>query len=213
MFEIKDIPNGAHIFTRDANPLSALIRNTQEDFDRSHVASLFWINGRPVIYTTGARWDMRRLAFVYGTVPAEQWLASHDWIAGIRSDLTQPQQELRRKALQVLVDAQTPYAVAKVARLALAGRVSLGYVKSINRPPEWGPQPKMFCSEAEAYSILMAKTASGMSQGEALRSINSKYPYKLEACVHSPETLCNAPETNIIWESDTKRVIKPTKPQ
>jgi hypothetical protein len=196
VIDFSKLQNGDQILVRDANMVSALIRNTQGDFPWSHICSIWLIDGQWMILTTGAEWDWRQMAFVFGMVPAGDYLSKRQWCAVRRMDLSPKMQAARLDTLMRLVDRRTPYAVAKVLKLAAIGRTSGDVVNKIHREPEVYPV-KVFCAEAEALSIIEAKQ-SFMSREDALATVNSKYPGKLEACVHTPETLYDAPEAMLV---------------
>lgn len=208
---IEQIQNGDLIFVRDKNIMSALIQNTQGDFEWSHVCSAWKIEGRLVIFTTGAYFDWKQMAFIFGRVDAVEYLSKREWCIGRRTDLTPEMMETRLQTLLRLERNKTPYAVAKLIKLA-SWRFKAGVADKIHDVPEVHPV-KTFCAESEALGIIEGKRAVyldeitdrannpslaiDMAQGHALREVNSKYPQKLEACVHTPETLFDSPATLI----------------
>lgn len=212
MLTIDDLQDGDQIFVADNNLMSGLIQNAQGDFEWSHVCSFYRVDGKPTIYTTGAYFDWKQLGFVYGAVDAVEYLSKRRWTAQRRTDLTRFQQKLRHEFLQHLVNTKVTYAVAKLIQLA-SWRFKAGVADKLSKNPSldrkviFNPD-KVFCSESEALSILYAKsyytsTIWGSLTFEerytkALKEINSKYPQKLEACVHTPETLYDAPASAVI---------------
>lgn len=194
-----ELQHGDQIFVRDTTPMSALIQNAEGDFRWSHICSIWFLEGDWWILTTGAYFDWKRLAFIFGRVPAKKYLAEREWVAQRRIDLTPAQQETRLQTLLRLEDRKTPYAVAKLIKLA-SWRLRAGVADKLHDPPEVWPV-KTFCAESEALSIIEAKRDAYWGSGEynfqaaharALREVNDKYPQKLEACVHTPETLFDA---------------------
>jgi hypothetical protein len=208
MLTIEDLQHGDQIWVSDRNLMSALIQNAQGDFEWSHVCSFWILDGKPTILTTGACFSWRKMAFVYGAVDAVEYLSKRKWIAQRRVDLTPEMQAIRLQTLLRLRNNRTPYAVAKLLKLA-SWRFKSGVADKIHDPPELHPD-KVFCSESEALSIIEAKRIWYRWQGlefnpahaRALREVNSKYPQKLEACVHTPETLYDAPEAVLITPSN-----------
>lgn len=191
-----ELRHGDQIFTADSTPLSTLISNAQGDFAYSHVCSIWFLDGKWVILTTGARFDWRKMAFVFGRVDAEEYLSKRRWTAQRRIDLTPEQQEMRLQTLLRLEERETPYAFAKLLKLS-SWRFRAGVANKLHNPPEVWPT-KTFCAESEALSIIEAKREAYLQSDEfnfqtaharALREVNNKYPQKLEACVHTPETL------------------------
>ena len=204
MLTIADLKHGDQIWVADNTPMSWLIKNAEGDFEWSHVCSFWIIDGKPTILTTGAHFDWKRMAFTYGAVDAAEYLSKRQWTAQRRTDLTDDMQASRLKMLMYFAEDKTPYAVAKLIKLA-SWRFRAGVADKLHNPPEVMPD-KVFCSESEALAIIYAKRtayrAAGMAwadaQAKALREVNSKYPQKLEACVHTPETLYDAPESAVI---------------
>ena len=155
MLTIDDLQHGDQIWVSDRNLMSALIQNAQGDFEWSHVCSFWILDGRPTILTTGAYFSWRKMAFVYGAVDAVEYLSKRKWIAQRRIDLSPELQTIRLQTLLRLKDNATPYAVAKLVKLA-SWRFKSGVADQINNPPEINPS-KTFCSESEALSIIEAK--------------------------------------------------------
>lgn len=193
--------HGAQIFTADNNPVSWGIKNAQGDFKYSHVCSLWLLDGEWWILTTGARWSWKKLAFVFGRVKASEYLAKREWVARRRVDLTPEMQEIRLQTLLRLESRETPYALAKLMKLC-TWRFKAGVADKLHTPPEIYPV-KTFCAESEALSIIEAKREIYMQLGAAfqhaqkiaLEEVNTNYPEKLEACVHTPESLFDSPDS------------------
>lgn len=214
MLTIADLKHGDQIWVSDKTLMSALIKNAQGDFEWSHVCSFWIIDGKPTILTTGASFDWKQMGFIYGAVDAEEYLSTRKWIAQRRTDLNDEQQQIRLECLQSFRYRKVTYAIAKLLKLA-SWRFKAGVADKLSKEPATHPNiifnpDKVFCSESEALGIIEAKALYYMRKcggtfaeayTQALLEVNSKYPEKKEACVHTPETLFDAPESAVITPS------------